>query len=103
MRQALRRGGINQVVLDFMMPDEDGLALCRQLRQTSDLPVILLTAMAEDAARVVGLELGADDYLSKPFNPRELLACIKAVLRRSGDHLRLGANQQARLYRFADF
>jgi two-component system OmpR family response regulator len=66
-----------------MMPGEDGLALCRDLRATTDLPVIMLTAMAEETDRVIGLEMGADDYLTKPFNPRELLARIKAVLRRA--------------------
>jgi len=72
------------VVLDIMMPGEDGLSLCRHLRSGSMLPVIFLTAMAEDTDRIVGLELGADDYLVKPFNPRELLARIRAVLRRTG-------------------
>lgn len=70
------------VVLDLMMPGEDGLSFCRRLRATSNLPVIMLTAMAEDIDRIVGLEIGADDYLGKPFNPRELVARIKAVLRR---------------------
>lgn len=70
------------VVLDLMMPGEDGLSFCRRLRATSSLPVIMLTAMAEDIDRIVGLEIGADDYLGKPFNPRELVARIKAVLRR---------------------
>lgn len=65
-----------------MMPGEDGLSFCRHLRSTTDLPVILLTAMAEETDRIVGLEVGADDYVTKPFNPRELLARIKAVLRR---------------------
>jgi two-component system OmpR family response regulator len=64
------------------MPGEDGLSLCRYLRGTGEVPVILLTAMAEDTDRIIGLEIGADDYLTKPFNPRELLARIKAVLRR---------------------
>ncbi len=64
------------------MPGEDGLSLCRYLRESTNLPVIMLTAMAEETDRIVGLELGADDYLTKPFNPRELLARIKAVLRR---------------------
>lgn len=71
------------VVLDIMMPGEDGLSLCRDLRAGSALPVIFLTAVAEDADRIVGLEIGGDDYLTKPFNPRELLARIRAVLRRS--------------------
>jgi two-component system OmpR family response regulator len=82
-RKLLRAGAIDLVVLDIMMPGEDGLQLCRDLRAAGDLPIILLTAMAEETDRVVGLEMGADDYVTKPFNPRELLARIKAVLRRS--------------------
>jgi len=66
-----------------MMPGEDGLALCRQVRSESDIPVIMLTAMGEDVDRIIGLEVGADDYMAKPFNPRELAARIKAVLRRA--------------------
>ena len=81
-RQLLEQGAFDLVVLDIMMPGEDGLTLCRQLRSTSDLPIILLTAMTDETDRIVGLELGADDYVSKPFNPRELLARIKTVLRR---------------------
>ena len=81
-RRLLERNALDLVVLDVMMPGEDGLSLCRHLRSTTDLPVILLTAMAEETDRIVGLEVGADDYVSKPFNPRELLARIKAVLRR---------------------
>ena len=65
------------------MPGEDGLSLCRHLRANTHLPVIMLTAMAEDTDRVIGLEMGADDYVTKPFNPRELVARIKAVLRRA--------------------
>ena len=83
LRQALKASAVDLVVLDIMMPGEDGLSLCRHLRETSGIPVILLTAMAEDTDRVVGLEIGADDYVTKPFNPRELLARIKAVLRRA--------------------
>ena len=79
MRNALKASTIDLVVLDIMMPGEDGLSLCRTLRETTDIPVILLTAMAEDTDRVVGLEIGADDYVTKPFNPRELLARVKAV------------------------
>lgn len=82
-RRELKTSAIDLVVLDIMMPGEDGLSLCRYLREATDIPVILLTAMAEDTDRVVGLEVGADDYLTKPFNPRELLARIKAVLRRA--------------------
>ena len=82
-RQALRAAAVDLVVLDIMMPGEDGLALCRHLRETTRIPVILLTAMGEETDRIVGLEVGADDYITKPFNPRELLARIKAVIRRT--------------------
>jgi two-component system OmpR family response regulator len=82
-RKALAGGAFDLVVLDIMMPGEDGLSLCRYLRESTQTPVILLTAMAEETDRIVGLELGADDYVTKPFNPRELSARIKAVLRRS--------------------
>lgn len=71
------------VVLDIMMPEPDGLAVCRELRKTSNVPIIFLTARGDDVDRIVGLELGADDYLTKPFNPRELVARVKAVLRRA--------------------
>jgi two-component system OmpR family response regulator len=81
-RRVLKAAAIDLVVLDVMMPGEDGLGLCRHLRETVRIPVILLTAMAEDTDRVIGLEMGADDYVTKPFNPRELLARIRAVLRR---------------------
>ncbi|MGI9510684.1 MAG: response regulator [Geminicoccaceae bacterium] len=83
MKKVLAAGRIDLVVLDIMMPGEDGLTLCRDLRAGGDMPVIMLTAMAEETDRVIGLEIGADDYLTKPFNPRELLARIKAVLRRA--------------------
>jgi two-component system OmpR family response regulator len=82
-RRLLASSAIDLVVLDVMMPGEDGLALCRHLRATSAIPIILLTALAEETERVIGLEMGADDYVTKPFNPRELLARIKAVLRRA--------------------
>ncbi len=81
-RAALANGAIDLVVLDVMMPGEDGLSMCRFLTARGGPPVILLTAMADDADRIVGLELGADDYVVKPFNPRELLARIRAILRR---------------------
>ncbi len=84
MRVALDEGKVDLVVLDVMMPGEDGLSLCRRVRATSSTPIIMLTAMGDDTDRIVGLEMGADDYLAKPFNPRELLARIKAILRRSG-------------------
>jgi two-component system OmpR family response regulator len=82
LRRLLERSAIDLVVLDIMMPGEDGLSLCKHLRSSTDLPIILLTALAEDTERIVGLEMGADDYLTKPFNPRELLARVRAVLRR---------------------
>ena len=82
-RRVLETSRIDLVVLDVMMPREDGFSLCRQVRAKGDLPIIMLTAMAEETDRVVGLELGADDYLTKPFNPRELLARVRAVLRRA--------------------
>ena len=83
MRKALEDRAIDLIVLDLMLPGEDGLALCRRLRAESSVPVIMLTAMGEEIDRIVGLEMGADDYLAKPFNPRELAARIRAVLRRS--------------------
>ena len=83
MRRVLERSHVDLVVLDVMLPGEDGLTLCRELRSRSQLPIIMLTARGEDVDRIVGLELGADDYVPKPFNPRELLGRIKAVLRRA--------------------
>jgi len=83
MRAALDTGRFDLVVLDLMLPGEEGLTLCRDLRAHSDLPVIMLTARTEETDRIVGLEIGADDYVAKPFNPRELLARIKAVMRRT--------------------
>jgi two-component system, OmpR family, response regulator len=83
MRRILERSHVDLLVLDLMLPGEDGLSLCRELRSRSQLPIIMLTARGEDVDRIVGLELGADDYIAKPFNPRELLGRIKAVLRRS--------------------
>ncbi|UZR27782.1 response regulator [Methylococcus mesophilus] len=85
MSRILETGRFDLIVLDLMLPGEDGLALCRRLRASSRLPVIMLTALAEETDRIVGLEMGADDYVAKPFSPRELLARIKAVLRRTTD------------------
>ena len=82
MWAALARGKVDLIVLDLMLPGEDGLTLCRRLRNDADTPVIMLTARGEETDRIVGLEMGADDYLAKPFSPRELLARIKSVLRR---------------------
>jgi two-component system, OmpR family, response regulator len=82
-REALKRERIDIVVLDIMMPGEDGLSLCRHIRAAEQIPVILLSARGEELDRIIGLEIGADDYLAKPFNPRELMARIDAVLRRT--------------------
>jgi two-component system OmpR family response regulator len=82
MEKFLASHRVDLVVLDLMLPGEDGLSLCRRLRPSSQIPIIMLTAKGEDIDRIIGLEMGADDYLPKPFNPRELLARIKAVLRR---------------------
>lgn len=82
MKQCLKQSAIDLIVLDLMLPGEDGLTLCRDLRAYSNIPVIMLTAMGDETDRIIGLEMGADDYLAKPFNPRELLARIKAVFRR---------------------
>jgi len=82
MRRELADWSFDLIILDLMLPGEDGLTLCRQLRAGSSIPVIMLTAMGEETDRIIGLEMGADDYIAKPFNPRELLARIKAVLRR---------------------
>ena len=84
MLQLLQDSEPDLVVLDLMLPGEDGLSLCRRLSADYTVPIIMLTAVAEEADRIVGLEMGADDYLTKPFNPRELLARIRAVLRRVG-------------------
>jgi DNA-binding response OmpR family regulator len=78
-------------VLDLMLPGADGLELCREIRARSDLPVIMLTARAEEADRIVGLELGADDYVTKPFSPRELTARVRTVLRRSAPRIETDA------------
>ncbi|HST25071.1 MAG TPA: response regulator transcription factor [Gaiellaceae bacterium] len=84
-RALVERESPSLVVLDLMLPGTDGLALCRWIRARSELPVIMVTALGEESDRLAGLELGADDYLTKPFSPRELVARVKAVLRRSSD------------------
>jgi two-component system OmpR family response regulator len=83
MRRVLGSSRVDMVVLDLMLPGEDGLALCRELRSRSRIPILMLTARGEETDRIVGLEMGADDYLPKPFSPRELLARIRSVLRRA--------------------
>ena len=85
MRQAMQAETFDVVVLDLMLPGEDGLSLCRWLRAESDIPILMLTARCEPTDRIIGLELGADDYMSKPFEPRELVARIQTILRRVRD------------------
>ena len=99
-RTLLRQHPIDLVVLDIMLPGEDGLSLCRHLAETSSTPVILLTAMASQDDRVAGLEIGADDYVTKPFDPRELVARIKGMLRRLG---RAATGWHGRRYAFGDW
>ena len=82
MDRVMRDARIDLIILDIMLPGEDGLAICRRLRTSSQVPIIMLTARSDEIDRIVGLELGADDYIGKPFNPRELLARVRAVLRR---------------------
>jgi len=83
MERQLAASRVDLIVLDLHLPGEDGMSLCRRLRGTSNVPIIMLSAKGEDVDRILGLEMGADDYLAKPFNPRELLARIRAVLRRA--------------------
>ena len=100
-REILAAHSVDIALIDIMMPGEDGLSLTGFIRATSKVPVILLTAKAEETDRIVGLELGADDYVTKPFSPRELIARIKAVLRRTGDD-RVNA-PDADAFAFADW
>jgi two-component system, OmpR family, response regulator len=91
MDRYLSQNRVDLIVLDLMLPGEDGLSVCRRLRMESTTPIIILTAKGEDLDRILGLEMGADDYLPKPFNPRELLARINAVLRRHTSGLAAGS------------
>ena len=91
---------IDLIIMDLMLPDEDGLSLCRKVRARSQVPIIMLTARGEDIDRIVGLEMGADDYMAKPFNPRELLARINAVLRRQASALNASENVGATCFSF---
>ena len=100
MKRLLEEREFDLLVLDLMMPGEDGLTLCRELRVKSNLPIIMLTAMGEETDRIIGLEMGADDYLAKPFNPRELLARIKAVMRRTQAETQPAAETLTRDLRF---
>jgi len=103
MWQALDRAAFDLIVLDLMLPGDDGLTLCRTLRARSDIPVIMLTARGEETDRIVGLEMGADDYLPKPFSARELLARIKVILRRARSLPPNLRPEEARDIRFGDW
>jgi two-component system OmpR family response regulator len=106
MRAVLEAKPIDLVILDLMLPGEDGLSLCRFIRDTSRLPVVMLTAMGDETDRVVGLEMGADDYLAKPFSTRELLARIRAVLRRVEPDVTIATSRDAShrdIFSFADW
>jgi two-component system OmpR family response regulator len=95
MRRAITEQAPDVIILDLMLPGEDGLTLCRQLRANGNVPVIMLTARGEPADRVVGLELGADDYVVKPFDPRELVARVHTVLRRARGDAGLGSGGES--------
>jgi len=103
MRRALEQSHFDLIVLDLMLPGEDGLKLTRELRAHSQIPILMLTALGEEIDRVVGLEVGADDYLSKPFSPRELVGRIKAILRRTAHMPRDPVQNTAGSYRFGDW
>jgi len=104
MSAALTEHAIDLVVLDLRLAGEDGMTLARKLREESAIPVIMLTGVRDEADRIMGLELGADDYLTKPFSPRELLARIRTVLRRTkGSALTEAGQKDVRAYRFAEF
>ncbi|WP_374374767.1 response regulator [Dongia sp.] len=102
MDRALATRAADLIVLDLMLPGEDGLSICRRLRARGNLPILMLTAKKDDIDRIIGLELGADDYLGKPFNPRELVARIRAVLRRTAPAPKSPSDLGEKL-RFADF
>jgi len=96
---ALAQGEVEQpalIVLDLMLPDIDGIEVCRRIRKSSDVPILMLTARDEDVDKIIGLEVGADDYLTKPFNPRELVARVKSILRRSTPERRQIESKQMR-------
>ncbi|WP_119391234.1 response regulator [Taklimakanibacter lacteus] len=101
MFKALETGRFDVIVLDVMMPGDDGFTLCRKLRSSNTIPLILLTARNSETDRIVGLELGADDYVTKPFNPRELLARIRALLRRVNGNMQAVERLASAVYQFA--
>ena len=104
MRRALTLRGADLIVLDLMLPGEDGLSLARELRATSDVPIVMLTGKGSTVDKVVGLEVGADDYITKPFDERELLARIRTVLRRTGNRLASAPESpERRMARFEGF
>ncbi len=103
MWRALEQSHVDLIVLDLMLPGEDGLTLCRELRAKSQVPVLMLTALAEEVDRIVGLEVGADDYLAKPFSPRELVGRIKAILRRTAYMPREPTPETVQGFRFGDW
>ena len=102
MDEFLATNDVDLLILDLMLPGEHGLAIAKRLKKKKDLPIIIVSAQGEDIDRIVGLEIGADDYLAKPFNPRELLARIRAVLRRSSGKLEEKEIESSRLV-FNDF
>ncbi len=101
LRSAVAVSHPDLIILDLMLPGEDGLTLCRELRAKSEIPIIMLTARGDETDRIVGLELGADDYVAKPFSPRELLARIKSVLRRARALPENLKTEEFGLFRFA--
>lgn len=98
--QLNERRRIDLAILDVMLPGEDGFSLCHRLRAAGDIPVLMVTAKADDVDRIVGLEIGADDYLPKPFNPRELVARVRAILRRTRGHHRVNSQIANERYGF---
>ena len=102
MEQVLAEAPIDLVILDVMLPGEGGLSICRRLAESGGPAIVMMSAMGEEVDRVLGLELGADDYLPKPCSPRELLARVRAVMRRL-DEVRSGVSRRSRVYRFRGF
>ena len=103
MAKQLQSNQPDMIILDIMMPGDDGFVLCQRVRQTSNVPIIMLTANSDEVDRVLGLEIGADDYMAKPFSPRELLARIKALLRRSAFISQEIKPVKSRFIKFADW